>query len=146
MSKKADLQTQVDQILQEVRIVLPGTQALLGFQFVVIFNQVFQALPKTYQYIHFASLLFTLTSTLLLIAPVAYQQLGENGKLSLSLLSFARKTLIMAMLSLLIALTGDVYIAAKAIALPSALASGTALAVFLAGITLWYIYVLTKND
>ncbi len=140
-----DLQTKADEILQEIRIVLPGTEALLGFQFVIFFNPVFQGLPSTYQYIHFSTLILTMLCTILLVAPVAFQQVGEDGKITHSFLNFARRMLSVSMLFLLIALAGDIFIAAKVIELSTIFAAAVSLVIFMTGIILWYAYALLRG-
>jgi hypothetical protein len=39
--KKESLEEEVDHVVEEARMVLPGIQALLGFQLVAVFNQRF---------------------------------------------------------------------------------------------------------
>jgi hypothetical protein len=146
MTKKEDeLKRDTDQILQGIRIVLPGTQALMGFQFVAFFNPVFQALPADLKNLHFVTLILTILCTLFLIAPVAFQQIGEGGSATSRFLRYTRKMLSVAMFFLLLAMVGDVYVAAHAsgISTPQAVAVATLL--FAAGIFLWYIYALLRR-
>lgn len=140
--KELELKRNTDQILQGIRIVLPGTQALMGFQFIAFFNPVFQSLPGNLKLLHFATLLLTIICTILLIAPVAFQQLGEDGSATNQFLRYTRKMLGIAMFVLLMAITGDVYVAAKAISLDDGPAAIIAGLLFALGIFLWYVYVL----
>jgi Family of unknown function (DUF6328) len=50
------LKTKIEQMLTEARVIIPGGQALLGFQFVCTFNRSFKELPLSIQYVHAASL------------------------------------------------------------------------------------------
>ena len=43
--KPTPLETQVDQLLTEARVIIPGVQALLGFQLTVTLTRAFQELP-----------------------------------------------------------------------------------------------------
>ena len=43
--KPTPLSTKVDQLLTEARIIIPGAQALLGFQFAVTLTRAFEQLP-----------------------------------------------------------------------------------------------------
>ena len=143
MSKKElELKRNTDQILQGIRIVLPGTQALMGFQFIAFFNPVFQSLPDNLKQLHFAMLLMAIVCTILLIAPVAFQQLGEDGSATEQFLGYTRKMLAIAMFILLLAMTGDVFVAARAIGIDDGLAVLVAGTLFALGIFLWYVYVL----
>jgi membrane protein insertase Oxa1/YidC/SpoIIIJ len=110
MSK--DNQERSNAILQEIRIILPGTQALLGFQFVAFFNTAFKELSTGLQLYHLINLLFTTICTLLLIAPVAYQEILAKGRNTERWLRFTSLSLRYSMAFLLISLAGDIYIAA----------------------------------
>src|SRR5439155_8173547 len=50
------LATKIKQVLMEARTVLPGAQALLGFQFTAILTDAFEELPPSSQLIHLISL------------------------------------------------------------------------------------------
>ena len=51
------LTDKVKQVLMELRMVLPGTQALLGFQFVIILMPAFEKIPAHSKWIHLGSLI-----------------------------------------------------------------------------------------
>ena len=56
--KKESLEEEVDHIIEEIRMVLPGIQALFGFQLIAVFNQRFsELLPRTGQVLHLAALI-----------------------------------------------------------------------------------------
>lgn len=74
-----DLSDRIKKVLLECRMALPGAQAFLGFQFAIVFVQGFEQLPRTWQLIHFASLLATTIATVLLIAPAAYHRIHKAG-------------------------------------------------------------------
>lgn len=141
-----ELKRHADQILQEVRIVLPGTQALMGFQFIAIFNPVFQGLPMELKYLHFIALILVVFCSFLLIAPVAFQQIGDGGKLTRSFLSYTRKMLTGAMLCLLLAIVGDVYVAARTIGIDHVLCAILTGLMFVAGVFLWFVYTLMRRS
>jgi len=46
--KPTPLETQVDQLLTEARVIIPGVQALLGFQLTVTFTQAFTQLAQRF--------------------------------------------------------------------------------------------------
>jgi hypothetical protein len=144
-TKDDELKRDADQVLQGIRIVLPGTQALMGFQFIALFNPVFQNLSTDLKNLHFVMLVFTILCSICLIAPVAFQQIGEDGSPTNRFLLYTRKMLSVAMLLLLLAITGDIYVAARAIGLDSALALSVAGVLFSVGIFLWYVYALMRR-
>jgi hypothetical protein len=112
-------QDRVNEILQEIRIVLPGTQALLGFQFIAFFNSSFKELSSSLQAYHLINLVLTTFSVILLITPVAYQEIRENGRNTERWLRFTSKIITVAMLCLLAGLAGDIFIAGNLLQLNS---------------------------
>jgi hypothetical protein len=62
------------ELLQELRVVLPGVQVLFAFLLTVPFNQRFTELTLLQQYVFFATLLCAAISAALLIAPSAHHR------------------------------------------------------------------------
>src|SRR4051812_31992542 len=79
------LQDEVNQSKQGARMVLPGIQAVFGFQLVAIFSDGFKTLPKNQQYIHLAALLSVAVSVMMVLTPAAYRRQAEPGRISRSL-------------------------------------------------------------
>ena len=69
----------IRQALTEARVILPGNQALLGFQLAVILQQKFRDIPSSLQWVHLASLLLVGLSTILLLTPAPYHRIVEHG-------------------------------------------------------------------
>ena len=63
------------ELLQELRIVIPGVQVLFAFLLTVPFNQGFAKLDTAQRDVFFATLLCTAVATALLIAPSAHHRL-----------------------------------------------------------------------
>jgi hypothetical protein len=135
----------MDEALQEIRIVLPGTQALLGFQFVAFFNTAFKELSSSLQAYHLVNLLFTTCCTVLLITPVAYHELREDGRHTERWLRFTSRMLSLAMLFLLAGLAGDIFVAANMLNMAVPLRIGAAGFVFLFGALMWFIQPLIRR-
>ena len=56
MKQETSLEQCITQMLTEARVVLPGVQALLGFQLVSVLTQAFEKLPASSKLLHAASL------------------------------------------------------------------------------------------
>jgi hypothetical protein len=67
-------------MLTEARIVLPGAQALLGFQLAIVVTEGFEKLPPALKSIHGAALLLVAFSIILLMAPAAYHRIVYAGE------------------------------------------------------------------
>jgi hypothetical protein len=135
-SGQPDLSDRIKKVLLECRMALPGAQAFLGFQFAIVFTQGFEQLPRSWQLIHFASLLATTVSTVLLIAPAAYHRIHEAGEDSEHFHQVAGRLLLAALVFLGPGMSGDLFVViAKVTRSPST-------AAFLAGFLLLAFYVL----
>src|ERR1700710_1152850 len=69
------LDRNVGELLQELRIALPGVQVLFAFLLAVPFQQNFTKISDFDKKIYFVTLLLTALSAALLIAPTAYHRL-----------------------------------------------------------------------
>src|SRR5437773_6748563 len=81
MKKKqaVTLSDKIKQTLTEARVVLPGTQALLGFQLIIFLSHSFDQLPKSSQLLHLGALGCVGASAILLMTPPAYHRIAEDG-------------------------------------------------------------------
>jgi hypothetical protein len=64
------------ELLNELRVALPGVQVLFAFLLTVPFTQRFASLTPTQEKVYYATLLATATSALLLIAPSAHHRIN----------------------------------------------------------------------
>lgn len=76
----SEVKEKIKKLLIECRMVLPGVQALLGFQLITFFMQGFSSLPTASKWIHCAGLLATAIATVLVITPAAYHRIAEAGE------------------------------------------------------------------
>ncbi|HWW77013.1 MAG TPA: DUF6328 family protein, partial [Pyrinomonadaceae bacterium] len=108
--KATKLSDKIKHVLTECRVVLPGSQALLGFQFIVILSESFDKLPALSKYIHLACLGLNALTIVLLMTPAAYHRIVERGEESEHFHRFASKILVAALVPLALGLAGDVYV------------------------------------
>lgn len=136
------LEDRIKQVLTEARVVLPGAQALFGFQFTVVLTDAFERLAACAKYIHLISMAFTAVSIMLLMAPAAYHRIVEQGEDSEELHQVASIFLLMAMVPLILGTCMDFSVfALKATGSLSVAAAGAGiLSVFFMG--LWFGYPL----
>jgi hypothetical protein len=74
-SEQERLNRNLSELLQELRVALPGIQVLFAFLLTVPFAQGFQSISEFEKKMYFATLLATALSAALLIAPTAYHRL-----------------------------------------------------------------------
>jgi hypothetical protein len=75
-SPKERVDRELGELLEEIRVALPGIELLFGFLLVLPFSERFGALGDTQRTIYAACLLATAAATALLIAPTAHHRLG----------------------------------------------------------------------
>jgi small-conductance mechanosensitive channel len=130
------LSQKIRQVLTEARVVLPGAQALLGFQFAAILMDAFAKLSKELQVLHLVSLGLIAASIVFLMAPAAFHRLVENGEDSERMHRFASAMVLCAMVPLALGIAADFYVV-----LAKVLASDLVPAV-VAGVTLVFFFGL----
>jgi hypothetical protein len=130
--KEQSLETRIIQALTELRVILPGAQALFGFQFSVVLTQAFAALPPSSKAVHFASLLAVAAAIILLIAPAAYHRIAAKGKAEERVLRYSSHMILLALGFLALGMSGDAYVTIHKISELPVLAVGIAIAVLLA--------------
>jgi hypothetical protein len=140
------LTDKIKQVLTELRMVLPGTQALLGFQFVIILMPDFEKIPAHSKWIHLGSLAAVAISAILLITPAAYHRIVEHGEDSEEFHDFAGRILLFAMLFLGLGLAADFFIVVQKISgsLPIACLLAVGLLAFF--LLLWFGYTTWKRQ
>lgn len=77
---ETSLETKISHVLTETRMVLPGAQALLGFQLAVTMTQGFRDLPRAAQWAHVGAILLGVLTIVLLVAPAAWHRIVERGE------------------------------------------------------------------
>src|SRR5919106_3368094 len=109
---KARLDRELGELLQELRVALPGIQVLFAFLLTVPFAQGFQRISEFEKKMYFATLLATALSAALLIAPTAYHRLLFRQQEKASLVFVANRlaiagigVLALAMISALLLIT-----------------------------------------
>lgn len=138
MPEPTSLENRIKQVLTETRVVLPGAQALLGFQLIAMLTDAFGHLPQTSQYVHLASLILLASTMVFLMAPAAFHRIVERGQDTERLHSFSSAMLLIALVPLGLGIAGDFYVVAAKILNSPSLAIGLACASLVVFYGLWF--------
>ena len=98
------------ELLNELRVALPGVQVLFAFLLTVPFSQRFDQLDSTDRKVYFAAVLATAASTLFLIAPSAHHRLRFRSGVKEHLLNVANVFTLVGLLLLAFAITAVTYL------------------------------------
>jgi len=134
------LHSKIEQMLTEARVILPGVQALLGFQFVVMLTKSFSELPAPVRAVHLAALLSLTLTIILLIAPAAIHRLTFEGDDDPRMHQAGSRLMTVALLPMAFGLSCDIWVAlTRLFAGHATVAACSSVAVFSILIGLWYI-------
>ena len=137
MAERQDipLRSKIEQALTEVRMVLPGAQALLGFGFAAILLDSFDHLPTSSQLTHLVGLGFIMLATILLMTPASRHRIAERGEDTEDFHRFTSRMLLLAMAALAVGLSAQVFVVVRRVydTLPVAGAAAAGALVFFLG-------------
>ncbi|MBV9992764.1 MAG: hypothetical protein JOZ72_15900 [Alphaproteobacteria bacterium] len=132
------LHEKIDQMLTEARVILPGAQALLGFQFIVTMTKAFERLSVLDRDIHFIALAAVALAVMLLLTPAAVHRLTFEGRDSERFHSIGSAFVSAALAPLALGIAADFYVTvAKMTANATLAATGAGLAALLL-LALWF--------
>jgi len=123
---KAALKDKIEDIMTETRIVLPGVQALLGFQLAAYLTSAFQRLTAEARAAHDCSLAFLLLSMVLLMTPAPFHRIAEEGRDTERAHKVGAGLVLAALAALAVGLALDVFVAAVAAGLSTQLGAAGA--------------------
>ena len=136
----------IQQVLTENRMVLPGAQALLGFQFAGMLVEGFEKLPASSKYVHLASLTFVTLSVIFLMTPAAYHRIVEKGEETEHFHRFASRMLLVAMVPLALGICGDFFVVVRKVTESSPFAVTLAATMLLFFYGLWFGFTFYRRN
>jgi hypothetical protein len=140
--EQTTIKDKVEHSLTEARMVLPGAQALLGFQLLTPLTKAWESLPEFVRYAHLLSLLLVAACTILLIAPASFHRIVERGEYTERVVRFASRMILAAMALIGAGIAGDLFVILWKITSSAAIAmTGAAIALACAYL-LWFGYSL----
>jgi Family of unknown function (DUF6328) len=107
---KARLEREHNELMQELRSLIPGAQVLFGFLLAVAFTARFERLDDAQRYVYFATLLSTAAALVLFLAPASHHRLRFREGDKDYLLTKGNREAIAGTVASSFALTGVLYI------------------------------------
>ncbi len=104
------LDRNLGELLQELRVALPGVQVLFAFLLAVPFQQNFSEITSFQERVYFATLLCTAISAALLISPTAYHRLTFHLQQKRELVFLSNRLAIAGLGFLALAMTGAIML------------------------------------
>ncbi|MDQ3571389.1 MAG: DUF6328 family protein [Actinomycetota bacterium] len=133
------------ELLNELRVALPGVQVLFAFLLAVPFATGFKEITGFQRDLFFATLVCTAISSALLIAPSAYHRMNFRARDKEQMLLTSNKLALSGLLFLALAIVGAIILIADVLYEPSVpIAGGILAAAMFAG--LWFALPLLRRD
>jgi amino acid permease len=139
------LSSKIKHVLTECRVVLPGAQALMGFQFIAVLTESFDRMPSASKYIHLASIGMSALAIVFLMTPAAYHRIVERGEETEHFHRFASKILIASLVPLALGLCGDVYVVVEKVTESQLVSVVSALVILAIFWELWFGLTLYRR-
>jgi hypothetical protein len=138
-TKEERLNRELIELLNELRVALPGVQMLFGFLLAVPFTQRFDTVTTTQRHVYYFTFMATAAATIFFIAPTAYHRLRFRQHDKEQLMQTSTRLTIVGTACLAAALSGAVYLVSDLLFHTAATALAAAAA---AGLLLWFWYGL----
>ena len=107
------LEDKIVQVLTEARVVLPGAQAMLGFQLAMTLMDGYDKLPHSSKDVHVAGICAIAITIVFLMAPAAYHRFVEGGEDTERFHRFASWMVVAAMVTLPPGFAADLWVVVR---------------------------------
>jgi Family of unknown function (DUF6328) len=142
-SEKERLDRNLQELLGELRVALPGVQVLFAFLLVVPFNQVFATITSFQRTLYFVTLLLATAASACLISPTAHHRIEFRQQDKKRIVFAATKLAVAGLALLAAAMTGAVMLVTDLL-YESTTVAITAACVALLFIGLWFAWPIKR--
>jgi hypothetical protein len=138
------LERELDQLLQELRSIIPGVQVMYAFLLTVAFTERFRSLTDLQRGVYYALLLIGGISLILLLAPSAFHRVRFRQGDKEAMIKAANVEVIAALVLISLSIAGVVFLISDLMfSTPVALVAGVA--VWLIAAALWWGFPLGRT-
>ena len=138
--ERLPLAKQVEYLLEECRIVLPGLQVLFGFQLAVVFSQRFDdVLGHGQQALHLLAMGLVAVAIAAIMTPAAYHRQAEPQEVSDGFVLLSSWLLLASMPLLAIAISLEFYLVAQVVLGTGAPVTAITAGLFAVFLALWLV-------
>ena len=136
---------QAKNALDEARMVLPGIQALFGFQLIAIFSDAFSRLPPHARILHFVSLCLVVGTVALIMTPAAYDRIAEPDRITRYFLRMTSRVMSVAMGVFSLAIGLELVVVGWVVTSSWWIATAVAVGANLILAAMWFAYPLLRD-
>jgi hypothetical protein len=127
-------------VLEECRTVVPGIQALFGFQLIAVFSTAFRdELSSAERILHLVAIVLVTIAIVLVMAPAALHRQSEPDAVSRRFITVSSRLLMASMAPLAVGICLEVYVVARVIVGSRGVAAGVAASLLGVFILFWLV-------
>jgi len=126
--------------LEEGRLILPGIQALFGFQLIAVFNEPFYRLSQFNQELHLLAVILSMVSIGLAMTPAALRRQVEPSRVTQNLLNRLSRILSLSLVPLMFGFALDIYILFQVVLSNVLISAVVGVLAFLLLAGMWFAY------
>jgi hypothetical protein len=135
---------QMMELLNELRVAMPGVQVLFGFLLTVPFQQRFRTVTDFQETVYFVTLIAAATATAFLIAPSAYHRLLLEQHDKPNIIHIGTGQMIAGLCALAVAMNGAVLLVTDVL-FEAGTVTVTVVALATLYVTLWFVFPLVRR-
>jgi hypothetical protein len=144
-SEKERIDRELIELLNEIRVTLPGVQVLFAFLLLLPFQQTFRETEGDLERAaYLVALLAALAATVFLIAPTTFHRIRFRERDKLALITISNRLVLAASLCLGISLTAATYLVTEILYGPT-VGALTALAAAVFAVVFWYAIPIARK-
>jgi len=139
-TEELPLSKAAENLLSEARMVLPGIQALFGFQLIVVFSSIFaEKLSLTEQRLHLLAIVMVVVAIAIIMTPAAYHRQTGPEKVTQQFIDLLATLMLISMLPLALSLCMEFYLISQIILGDELLSLLISIGLFALFIILWLV-------
>jgi Family of unknown function (DUF6328) len=141
---ESDLDRELIELLNELRVTLPGVQVLFAFLLVAPFSQSFSRINDLQKYAYLTALVFTALGSAFLIAPSPYHRIRFRDRDKEAILRISNKLALAGTVCLAIGMSSALFLVTDYLfrsPVPELLTAGVAAAI----VVFWYVLPLSRE-
>ena len=136
---RTSLTPRIESMLTEARVLLPGAQALFGFQMAILFTERFGDLSQAQQLVHAASLCCIVLAVILLMAPATFHRIAFGSENTEEFFRLGSAFVIASAVPLALGISADLYVASSLALGNMAVGAAAGLCGLVALTSLWFV-------
>ena len=126
-------------LIEECRMILPGIQALFGFQLIAVFNSTFdEKLTSFEQKLHLLAIVLVGVAIVIIMTPAAYHRQTGPEDITQQFIKLATRLMLFSMVPLIVSICIELYLISHLILHNTFISLGITVGLLIVFLLLWF--------